>query len=383
MKSLGYYRGREQTYLKHFFLERYLERVAYNIGSFANEFVYVDGFSGPWQSAHEALEDTSFIIAIRKLREVREGLAKVKKHPRIRCLFIEKDAAAFARLERAISVVKDMDVRALHTEFEQAIPDILRFIGSAFSLVFIDPTGWTGFGLKKIAPILQHQPGEVLVNFMMNYINWLLEDPRPEIAATFEELFGGPGWQPIVQGAGAQREEAILDFYKERMRVAGGFAHVTSTRILMPATDRTYFHLVYGTRHVKGLVEFRKSEEKCIQEQEQVRLTAKQDRRVERTGQHELFAATAVAPSGPPSFNEERANQQRAAVERLRTLLRTKREVPYPQALAALLEMPLVWESDVKRIVIELRDAGEIDVRGLKPRERTPKKEHVLVWKGG
>lgn len=27
MQSLDYYLGREQTYLKHFFLERYLERV--------------------------------------------------------------------------------------------------------------------------------------------------------------------------------------------------------------------------------------------------------------------------------------------------------------------------------------------------------------------
>jgi len=48
------------------------------------------------------------------------------------------------------------------------------------------------------------------------------------------------------------------------MRAAGGFTHVTSTRILMPAADRTYFHLVYGTRHVKGLVEFRKVEEKVV-----------------------------------------------------------------------------------------------------------------------
>jgi hypothetical protein len=50
VKSPEYYRGREQTYLKHFFLERYLERVAYNIGWSAPEFVYVDGFSGPWRS---------------------------------------------------------------------------------------------------------------------------------------------------------------------------------------------------------------------------------------------------------------------------------------------------------------------------------------------
>ena len=65
MKSFDYYHGREQTYLKHFFRERYLERVAYNIGSSASQFVYVDGFSGPWQSNNEVFEDTSFVIAVK------------------------------------------------------------------------------------------------------------------------------------------------------------------------------------------------------------------------------------------------------------------------------------------------------------------------------
>ena len=91
MRSAEEYRGREQTYLKHFFLDRYLERVAYNIGSFAPEFVYVDGFSGPWRSENEAFEDTSFMIAIRQLRAVRDGVrARFRKELKIRCLFIEK-----------------------------------------------------------------------------------------------------------------------------------------------------------------------------------------------------------------------------------------------------------------------------------------------------
>ncbi|MCH9054044.1 MAG: hypothetical protein IIA72_23845 [Proteobacteria bacterium] len=74
MKPPEFYRGREQTYLKHFFLEKYLERVAWNILSFRDEFVYVDGFSGPWKSEDEALEDTSFMIALNQLRKVRQGL---------------------------------------------------------------------------------------------------------------------------------------------------------------------------------------------------------------------------------------------------------------------------------------------------------------------
>jgi three-Cys-motif partner protein len=157
VKPLDYYRGREQTYLKHFFLERYLERVAYNIGSFASEFVYVDGFSGPWRSQDQAFEDTSFKIAIATLRRVREGLEKIGRTPTIRCVFVEKDSTAFGLLQQAVGDVDDIHITALNAEFEQAIPDVLKAIGNAFSLVFIDPTGWTGFGLNQIVPILTHR----------------------------------------------------------------------------------------------------------------------------------------------------------------------------------------------------------------------------------
>jgi len=47
--------------------------------------------------------------------------------------------------------------------------------------------------------------------------------------------------------------------------------------------------------------------------------------------------------------------------------------------MASLLELPLVWEADVKRMIMDLRDAHEIDVAGLNPPERTPRKGHVLV----
>lgn len=149
MQSPEYYKGREQTYLKHFFLERYLERVTYNIGSFANEFVYVDGFSGPWKSGDEALDDTSFMIAIKKLREVRDGLAKVGRTPKIRCMFVEKEPGPYRALEAAVRDVTDIQIETLNGEFEHSIPEVLKFVGNAFSLVFIDPTGWTGFGLKQ------------------------------------------------------------------------------------------------------------------------------------------------------------------------------------------------------------------------------------------
>ena len=83
----------------------------------------------------------------------------------------------------------------------------------------------------------------------------------------------------------------------------------------------------------------------------------------------------------PASFEVERSVQRDLAVEPLRALLRRQPKVPYEVALATRLELPLVWESDVKRVVLGLRDAGELDVLGLNPPERAPKRRHVLVRK--
>src|ERR1700694_4211291 len=161
MKSIDYYRSREQTYLKHFFLERYLERVGFNICSFKDDFVYVDGFSGPWKSKDEKFEDTSFMIAIQELRKVREGIERLgRQPPKIRCIFIEKERRAFNELSRAVDEIGDIDIKPILGEFEEVVPQILDSIGQSFSLTFIDPTGWTGFGLQRITPILQHKPGE-------------------------------------------------------------------------------------------------------------------------------------------------------------------------------------------------------------------------------
>jgi len=57
------YEGREQTLVKHFVLNAYLERFAHIIGFWADTITYVDCFSGPWRSRSPDLRDTSFAIA--------------------------------------------------------------------------------------------------------------------------------------------------------------------------------------------------------------------------------------------------------------------------------------------------------------------------------
>jgi len=381
MKSPEYYRGREQTALKHYFLEQYLERVAYNIFSFEREFVFVDGFSGPWRSKSEAHEDTSFVRALNELRKVRDGLRDAGKDVEVRCLFVEKNPTAFAELERSVDSVTDIQTKPLLGAFEDLIPEILDFVGRSFSLVFVDPTGWTGIGLREIAPILRRRRGEVLLNFMFDPINRFLNDPRPEIAKSFDSIFGGPNWNLDVESlvdSGFKREDAILRIYQDRFRLVGEFSYVTNTRILMPLAERSYFHLVYGTRHWKGLVEFREVERKTMSEQERVRSDAIQTSRERRSGQSELFDSLDV-PFVTRSLDEQRSEQLEGSQAQLGQLLIESGSIKYEVILGTLLENPLVWKSDIDNWLREMRSTGEIEIKDMSGRERTPKPGYVVA----
>ncbi len=93
----------------------------------------MDGFSGPWRSEDENFGDTSFFIAIETLRHVREGVKeKWGKRKQVRCIFVEKDPQAFADLERFVATVGDIPIETIPGEFEQAIPRLIKLIGSQF-----------------------------------------------------------------------------------------------------------------------------------------------------------------------------------------------------------------------------------------------------------
>jgi three-Cys-motif partner protein len=350
------YSGREQTYVKHLFLENYIERVAYNILSFKNEFVFVDGFSGPWQSNDETLQDTSFGRATSKLQKIHFDFLK-RNSKKIRCLFIEKTECRFSNLERAVSGVKHIQANAMQGEFEKKIPEIINFIGNSFSLVFIDPKGWIGFGLKNIEPILMLK-GEVIINFMFDHINRFMNHPSPETAETYNQLFGGEGWFEEFEdliSEGINREEAVLSVYMRRLKKTGNYKYVTSTRVKNPSKDRTYFHLIYATRNSKGIIEFRAVEKKTSYIQEQVRDTKKQTTNIEKRrqqyGMEDLLGVTEQDGNTTSYINERSHRISQAKIILLNTLNANK-TIKAEELQGIVLQTPLVQSTNINTWVV-------------------------------
>lgn len=383
MEDIALYADREATWVKHEILKQYLQKLAYKLGWFHPVVNYVDGFAGPWQHKSEALTDTSPYIAIQELRAAREGLADHGRTPRsFRCCFIEKDKRAYQTLTSTfLQTVTDMEIKSLNGEFEQHIADVLQFAKGHFTFFFIDPTGWTGFGMNAISPILKYVPGEVLINFMTKDIKRFVDDPNSVALSAYNDLFGTTDYRMHWQGlAGQDREDAIVETYCQRVKTVGQFTRVVSTMVLHPRKARTHFHLVYATRSRHGLRAFRDVEANVMKKQVAVRAAAQHAHRTARTSQLPLFGAD--EPGDERHFAQLRGRYLARSQAAVRTTLEARERISYDELEEVALTMPLTWQSDLKAWLKDWKNQGLLRIEGLAPRASVPQRDrhHFIVW---
>lgn len=384
MTDASAYEGREQTLVKHTVLRQYLSAWAHKVGSFCDTLTYVDCFSGPWNAVSENLSDASFSIALEELRKARETYAKTGRTIRLRALFIERDASAYARLRAFADAVQDACVETIHGDFEDHVPAVITFIKSAgarsFPFVFIDPTGWTGFAMRTIAPLLQLSPIEVLINFMTSHIRRFIESPQDETRESFTRMFGSAEYLDRVQGKSLlDKEDSLIAEYFRNLRSRGNFKHVAAAVVLDPTISRTAFHLIYATRNVVGLQVFKRAEQAAMKAMIVANEAASLRKRRQHQIQSELFGP--MDPMGSKHYETLRTRYTTLARDLVESLLRTRGSLPYEDAWRAALTYPLVWESDLKAWIADWQKANRISLNGLAPRERVPKLDqgHVLV----
>lgn len=115
--------------------------------------------------------------------------------------------------------------------------------------------------------------------------------------------------------------------------------------------------------------------------QEAARAEAQQRRRVARSGELELFGSKELHDSSHyESLRNRYLAKSRGLV--LRTL-ESKRRMLYDQAWTLALSEPMSWESVLKEWIEEWKQAGRLEIIGMQPRQRVPRRgeENYLVWK--
>jgi three-Cys-motif partner protein len=293
MKVPENYRGHEQAFVKHHLLQTYMERLFMIIGQTQGIIRYVDCFSGPWNEQDENLQDTSIGISLKIMRKCQDGLRSMNKSVIFQALFIEKDKKAFAKLEAYLSEFSSPDVitAARNGDFYDLRTQILEWCGpSDFTFFFIDPKGWKKVvEIPTLEPFLRRPNSEFLINFMYDFL--LRTHTQKDFQDDMRDIFG---YVPDTNGLNPKEKEThLINLYRSHLKQIvpnrGGSPRTAHVPILYPLKDRTLYHLVYLTRHAKGVAVFMGASEKLELVQRQARAQAKQEHREFRSGQYEMF----------------------------------------------------------------------------------------------
>jgi three-Cys-motif partner protein len=374
MVAIQDYQGREQSYVKHVFLERYLERLVHKTASTYDHIVYVDGFAGPWHSANEQFQDTSFGIALNALRQARATWKGAGHEVKMSAYLVEQDSAAYRRLAGISSQYPDVEVRTYHDDFLRALPTILGNISpAAFSFFFIDPKGWR-FRLHDLAKMLQRGRSEVIFNFMFDFINRAASMKEPAIEQGVDELIPFGDWRQKLQSAelrGATSEDRkaiIVEAFGESLAKIGSYKYVAETTVLKPLSDRALYCLCYATRHPKGIEVFRDCQLKALQEQARTRAVTKVKHAEAITGQHEIFES--LHEMAPNELEKMLAAERMAAEKTLIELT--------PNAPEGAAKYESIWPRVLAKHVVRLPDVNRIAAR--------LRKEQIIIfpnWESG
>jgi three-Cys-motif partner protein len=372
------YEDREQTAVKHRILERYLSAFVPIVGDWASDIAYIDCLAGPWQSVDPNLRDTSFGRAIDVLRSTRGVLASRGKHPTLRCLFVEKYPVAFDRLQQFCGGITDIETTPKAWDLTTHIQEVVQFARSrnnSFPFIFIDPKGWEVLEIALISPLLSLNPGEVLVTLMTSWITRFL----PDSSKGFERIFG-EDLPMLLRLQGEEQETEAVKSYANLVRRAGQFRYVCTLPVLKSDQEAFHFHMIYGTRHIKGVEVFKETEKTILPFMHETRAEAQQRKRFERTGQHGLFGANAQYRERKLTLFRRRHLE--TAKSELQKELESKERVLFDDAWATVMQYSTVGENDLREWLREWSDAGLVQITNQRMGQKFPRKgqSQYLKW---
>ncbi len=357
------YTGREQTQAKHYILKRYLQALAFKVLTF-NDITYVDGFSGPWKTETEDFSDSSFMIAIKTLLDVQEQIQqRTGTRRNVRCYFSEENPKTFRKLESAVTQFhapeRGFEIKTYLGKFEDAIEDIEATIGMSFPLVFIDPTGWTGYPFEKIKKLFARNRCEVLITFMFDFVYRFAHSDDADIIESLNGILGGPGWRNRLDSR-LPRDKAVEKLFRDTLKKIGNFKCVVSTKIDRPTIDRPHFFITYATKRLEGLRVFRQTEYYALRQHERNRANAREREREARTGIVDMFAGH-QATVKESSLDEIVEEQRALASARLVEIISREGSLRFDQVLVQLLEVFMLRETNVKDLCVMLAKQGKME----------------------
>lgn len=369
------YEGREQSFLKHSVLRKYLIEWGIKVGSASRggntiTLWHVDCFSGPWTSQADNLEDTSIRIGLGALEAAADVWRKGGSRIETRALFVEKNPKAFAELRDFLAAQSgSVRTEALHGEFGHHVDEIRDRLGNDPAFIFVDPTGFKGAAMDYVAKLTTVRQRDVLINLMYNDIARFkkLECLREH----FQDFFGGALPPELDQ-------DAILALYRDNLKTRCGLSFSADVAIPHKTSERTWFHLVLGVNRREGLDLLRRIEKTvCGKEAGTVRASAKMRRDEKRTSQ--LGLPMNLGPEEDWSYAERNARDGPKALEALTEEVRRTGGARFDQLWPRVLETHHVTRTQLGKLAFAAVKDERLAVARPRAGARTVRDDERLI----
>lgn len=385
--DLANYEGREQAFVKHHFLANYVEILVLKVTSRYDRFVYIDGYSGPWQNNDERFADTSFGIALKAMRNAKQAWKKLKgRDVQMSAILVERNPEAFRRLQAIRGQYPDIEIKTINGNFADEIPTILSAIPPrAFSFVLIDPKGWK-IDMERVQPLIERPDCEVLLNFMFDFVNRFATCSREGVIEGLRRLLPGTSWEARLGSiekddatAPATRKLVLVDAIRETIGRLGGYPYVMETPVLYPLRDRTFYSLVYATRSPVGVEVFRDCQAKTLGAQDVMRSSKKDQMRSIKSGMDDLLAGVDTGQFHGQNWLRE---QEIAAEKELLALAAVDEEgCKYKDLWPQVLAECGVRKTRLGQMAANLKASGDLYFPDWEPNRRVPQ-DHYRVIRG-
>lgn len=370
--------GRGQALVKHTFLDRYIRDQLYKVGHFGT-FAYVDLFAGPWQARSADYSDTSFGIALQRMREAKAKLASLGKQVRMIAHLVEKDN--FAELEAAVVRFPEIEVTCHRGRAEDHANAIAAAIpASAFRFVVIDPKGLND--VREFAKLISAPRTEVLLNFMFQFANRFVATNRmPRLIEWLSTVAPGPDWQARVEIlSGEEREQYVTDMARAALVKMGEYDFAPAITVDEAETNRTLYKLIFLTRHPLGLRVFRDAQVAALEVQAGHRSKLHADKRQEKTGQGDMFTAAGLTDPGERSAKLLTSGRRRAERRALELIDGAPEGgILWKLLWTVVLDEEVVTYRDLSDAVAGWHKTGRVTIQGLAPKARTPKDDLYIT----
>lgn len=369
------YRDREQSFIKHQFLTKYLQAAAYKtLQGHSPTFNFVDAFAGPWRVSDDAkYSDASFDQAINTLDAVRSDLARRGVGGlKIRFCFCEQRRDAVTRLREYAASKGRFEIHVFEGAFEDNLSAIAAKLTDGFTFTFIDPTGWD-IRNQEVFRFLRDRKGEFMLNFMSDHINRHAE--YAEVAASFSRFLADAQWSDEFARLPAEwsNERKMLHLMKGAMRANKVAAYLPDFTIMVPRHERVKMRLILGTHSSAGLEVFRDVQEKVERQEIEMRHTLREG----DSPQVSLFSSAEIAEIQQEQKGVGCKSNRAMAEEIIVTYLQGHTSaVPGPMYNLAMEAVP-IRRTHLHKVLLNMRDRGIVTF-DLPARKQVPQQGTLI-----